>query len=256
VGALQHFERRLEEIVQGAFAKIFRGEVQPVEVAGALQRETDNNQQIVGPGRVLVPNDFVVELGEHDFDRLSPYAEPLTAELAAMVREHAAAQRYSFVGPVTVRLEHSDNLSTGVFRVRSSALAGHASPSGGQVEFPASDATATTSQMPRPEHSIVIAAGGNAEAGSPASRDEELVVPLREPTLVVGRGADAALHLDDPGVSRRHAEILLDGDEAVVVDLGSTNGTYVNGLTVGRKQLVDGDRIRVGNTELIYRRRD
>jgi hypothetical protein len=90
VGVLQRFERRLGGLVEGAFAKVFKGDVQPVEIASALQRETDDRKTVVGQGKVLVPNDFVVELGRQDFDRLNPWAEPLGDELAAMVREHAA----------------------------------------------------------------------------------------------------------------------------------------------------------------------
>src|SRR5438067_2607614 len=102
VGVLQRFERRLGGLVEGAFAKVFKGEVQPVEIASALQREADDRKTVVGEGKVLVPNDFVVELGARDHARLDPWADPLGRELAAMVREHAAEQGYTFVGPVRV----------------------------------------------------------------------------------------------------------------------------------------------------------
>ena len=124
MGVLQRFERRLGGLVEGAFAKVFKGDVQPVEVAGALQRETDDRKTVVGQGKVLVPNDFVVELGQHDFERLSPWAQQLGDELAAMVKEHAGEQGYSFVGPVKVALEQMDGIDTGTFRVRSGVLAG------------------------------------------------------------------------------------------------------------------------------------
>src|SRR5947199_436958 len=124
VGVVQRFERRLGGLVEGAFAKVFKGEVQPVEVAQALQRETDDRRTVVGDGKVLVPNDFVVELGPHDHERLSPWTKALTKELAAMVREHANEQGYSFVGPVTVALEETPDVDTGVFRVRSGVSAG------------------------------------------------------------------------------------------------------------------------------------
>src|SRR5690348_16342771 len=113
VGVLQRFERRIGGLVEGAFAKVFKGDVQPVEIASALQRETDDRKTVVGQGKVLVPNDFVVEVGQHDHDRLSPWADPLGEELAAMVREHAAEQGYSFVGPVTVVLELMPDVDTG-----------------------------------------------------------------------------------------------------------------------------------------------
>ena len=117
VGVLQRFERRLGGLVEGAFARVFGGVVQPVEVAARLQREADDKKAIVGQGRVLVPNEYVVELGESDFTRLSEYDAALRRELAAMVQEHAAEQGWSFVGPVDVRLTQVEGLDTGVFHV-------------------------------------------------------------------------------------------------------------------------------------------
>ena len=102
VGVLQRFERRLEGLVEGAFARVFGGVVQPVEVAAALQREAQDKKAIAGPGRVLVPNEYVVELGSVDAGRLGEYDAALRAELAAMVSEHAQEQGWSFVGPTTV----------------------------------------------------------------------------------------------------------------------------------------------------------
>ena len=124
MGVLQRFERRLEGLVNGAFAKAFKSEVQPVEIASALQRECDDRAAPVSQGRVMVPNDFTVELGAHDYERLATYAGPLSAELAELLQEHGREQRYMFVGPVEVKFERVQDLSTGMFRIRSQALAG------------------------------------------------------------------------------------------------------------------------------------
>jgi hypothetical protein len=126
VGALKKFEQRLEGFVNGAFAKVFKSEVQPVEIAGALQRECDNNASIWNRDRTVVPNDFIVELSPHDHERLSPYSGQLGTELAGMVREYAQAQRYSFMGPLNVQLERADDLDTGLYRVRSRIQANEA----------------------------------------------------------------------------------------------------------------------------------
>ncbi len=123
MGVLKKFEQRLEGLVNGTFAKVFKSEVQPVEIAGALQRECDNNASIWNRDRTVVPNDFIVELSPHDHDRLSPYAHQLGTELAGMVREYAQAQRYSFMGPLQVHLERAEDLDTGLYRVRSRTLA-------------------------------------------------------------------------------------------------------------------------------------
>lgn len=258
MGVLQRFERRLGGLVEGAFAKVFKGDVQPVEIAGALQRETDDRKTIVAQGKVLVPNDFVVELGRHDFDRLHPWAEPLGDELAAMVREHAAEQGYTFVGPVNVALDLLPDVDTGTFRVRSGVTAGDVVEGGLHVvtSTPASDtkgASGPTTTLPgRPR--LVLATGGKASQGSPESRGEEQVLHLTHSVTVLGRAGEADLQLNDPGVSRRHAEIRLESGDFVLIDLGSTNGVRVNQVPVVRALLHDSDRIELGSTTLIFRR--
>ncbi|UWE07317.1 FhaA domain-containing protein [Actinacidiphila bryophytorum] len=123
MGVLKRFEQRLEGLVNGTFAKVFKSEVQPVEIAGALQRECDNNATIWNRDRTVVPNDFIVELSTPDFERLSPYAVQLGDELAGMVRDYAKQQRYTFMGTIKVHLERAADLDTGLYRVRSRTLA-------------------------------------------------------------------------------------------------------------------------------------
>ncbi|MEU8029335.1 DUF3662 domain-containing protein, partial [Streptomyces sp. NPDC049099] len=127
MGVLKKFEQRLEGLVNGTFAKVFKSEVQPVEIAGALQRECDNNATIWNRDRTVVPNDFIVELSAPDYERLSPYSGQLGDELAGMVRDYAKQQRYTFMGPIKVNLEKADDLDTGLYRVRSRTLASSSS---------------------------------------------------------------------------------------------------------------------------------
>ncbi|WP_255254255.1 DUF3662 domain-containing protein, partial [Streptomyces albidoflavus] len=131
MGVLKRFEQRLEGLVNGTFAKVFKSEVQPVEIAGALQRECDNNATIWNRDRTVVPNDFIVELSTPDFERLSPYSGQLGDELSGMVRDYAKQQRYSFMGPIKVHLEKADDLDTGLYRVRSRTLASSTSQTPG-----------------------------------------------------------------------------------------------------------------------------
>ncbi len=230
MGVLQRFERRLEGLIEGAFARIFRGGVEPVEIAKALQREAAD-RKVINAARTLVPNHYTVELGAADHTKLSPYAEPLGNELAAMVREHAAEQRWSFVGPVRVDFEKHTDLDTGTFRVRSAVQAGEVEP------------------LPPPP-----------PKGAPRLRvltapgDAPKEVPLTAEILLIGRASDAGLRLDDTGVSRRHAEVRREGDDVVFVDLGSTNGSAVNGRGVERARLTPGDRIELGRSVLVFER--
>jgi hypothetical protein len=164
VGVLKRFEQRLEGLVNGTFAKVFKSEVQPVEIAGALQRECDNNATIWNRDRTVVPNDFVVELSGTDFERLSPYAVQLGDELAGMVADYAKQQRYTFMGSVKVHLERADDLDTGLYRVRSRTLAASESQTPQHQPQGAGAAAYQPSpqgyQQPRPAHQQPGPAGG------------------------------------------------------------------------------------------------
>lgn len=235
MGVLQRFERRLQGLVDGTFAKVFKADVQPVEIGAALQRECDDHAAIMARGRTLVPNDFVVELGPADHERLAPLADALREELIELVTDHAREQRYAFLGPVHVSFERADDLETGVFRVQSSSVAAVS----GAVPVPA--ATGAARGVPGAQQ------GPRLEIG-------DGVFPLTRDHTVLGRGSEADIRINDPGVSRRHAEVVLGADQSVsVVDLGSTNGTYVDGQRVTRSPLYDGAVLRVGATEVRVR---
>ncbi len=229
MGGLQRFEQRLEELISGAFARAFRSAVQPVEIAAALQRECDNNAQILSRQRRLVPNDFHVELSQTDLDRLSPYDSALADELIGQLQEHADAQSYVFPGPIRIDFEPAEDLTTGRFRIRSraqAAVTGHASDT----------------QVRRAK--VLLEVNGTRH-------------PLLWDEVVVGRGTDADLRINDPGVSRRHVQFRATegpgGPRVEVTDLGSTNGMLVDGHKVDRATLDDGGQVRIGNTVLTVR---
>ncbi|MGW0942668.1 FhaA domain-containing protein [Streptomyces sp. NPDC002623] len=284
MGVLKKFEQRLEGLVNGTFAKVFKSEVQPVEIAGALQRECDNNATIWNRDRTVVPNDFIVELSTPDYERLSPYSGQLGDELAGMVRDYAKQQRYTFMGPIKVNLEKADDLDTGLYRVRSRTLAstgGQApeqAPAGGRPR-PAGPGGAAAPPMPaapppggapgaRPggygyppaagAQRPGAAGGGLAGAPQPGSRTRHWIEingtrhQISRATLVLGRSTEADVRIDDPGVSRRHCEIRT-GSPSTIQDLGSTNGIVVDGQHTTRATLRDGSRIVVGSTTIIYR---
>lgn len=229
MGALQNFERRLEQAISGAFAKAFRSAVQPVEIAAALQRECDNNAQIMSRDRRMVPNRFHVELSETDLQRLSAYDATMERELREQLREHAEAQGYVFPGEITIDLEASEDLTTGRFRIRSEAQA--------QVR-----SNATHTQVTRAKALVEI--NGTQH-------------PLHPPAMVVGRGTEADIRINDPGVSRRHIEFAVAGQggglDVRVRDLGSTNGMLVDGHRISSTSLHDGSEVKIGNTTMTVR---
>jgi hypothetical protein len=283
MGVLKKFEQRLEGLVNGTFAKVFKSEVQPVEIAGALQRECDNNATIWNRDRTVVPNDFIVELSAPDYERLSPYSGQLGDELAGMVRDYAKQQRYTFMGPIKVNLEKADDLDTGLYRVRSRTLASSSSQQGQQA--PAAPAPGRPGPGAQGGYGYPPAAPAGAppmpSAPPPGARPGGYGYPqpatqrpaaapmsgghtrywieingtrhqISRATLVLGRSTDADVRIDDPGVSRRHCEIRT-GTPSTIQDLGSTNGIVVDGQHTTRATLRDGSRIVVGSTTVIYR---
>lgn len=279
MGVLKRFEQRLEGLVNGTFAKVFKSEVQPVEIAGALQRECDNNATIWNRDRTVVPNDFIVELSAPDFERLSPYSGQLGDELSGMVRDYAKQQRYTFMGTIKVHLEKADDLDTGLYRVRSRTLASSESqdpharqqqsarpgpgPSGvtqGAGHPPQPSGVPPMPASPPPGVRPLPRTGGpgpgpGAVPGAQTRRWIEINGTrhqISRSTLVLGRSTEADVRIDDPGVSRRHCEIRV-GTPATVQDLGSTNGIVVDGQHTTRATLRDGSRIVVGSTTIVYR---
>ncbi|MEU0299818.1 DUF3662 and FHA domain-containing protein [Streptomyces sp. NPDC006175] len=281
MGVMKRFEQRLEGLVNGTFAKVFKSEVQPVEIAGALQRECDNNASIWNRERTVVPNDFIVELSTPDYERLSPYSGQLGDELSGLVRDYAKQQRYTFMGPIKVHLEKADDLDTGLYRVRSRTLASSSSQQG--QGGPAPHAQPNRPAAPQgqggygypPASAPPMPAAPPPGAGRPGGPSSDWRPPaasspmpdaqvrrwieingtrhqISRPTLVMGRSTDADVRIDDPGVSRRHCEIRT-GTPSTIQDLGSTNGIVVDGQHTTRATLRDGSRIVVGSTTIVYR---
>jgi hypothetical protein len=225
VGILDRFEKGVERAVNSAFAKVSRGDLKPVEIASALRREVDDRVAIVGRDRSVVPNEFTVELALLDLERVDAWgAEALADELAANVTEHATQQRYAFVGPVTVTFVENPDLETGRFQIRSATVRGTVAPA--------------TSVAPSSRHPMVDIDGQR--------------YLLTGPVTVIGRGSDADIIVDDPGISRRHLEIRVTPDGVIASDLGSTNGTYVEGHQVPAATLVDGNTLTIGRTQILF----
>jgi len=304
MGVFDRMEARLERAVNGVFARAFRAEVQPVEIASAIRRAMDDRAGMAGQGRSVVPNIFQIELSGTDFDRLTADEGGLRDELVAAALEHADSQHYRPGGPLTVGFDCDESLETGVFRVRpatarrtevpdptggsarSTAEGGYAGDAGlPGIDLRSGVDGAAAGAMPAPLPTGGPLPGGALPGGplpdgvlpgqtrqgaddglrtrrvNPADRpwldvDGERY-PLMGALTVLGRDDRADIILDDPGISRRHSEIRVttDGPHFVTTirDLGSTNGTFVNGDRITSQHLQDGDRITVGRTSVVYR---
>ncbi len=213
---LNQFEQRLERLVEGVFARTFRSGLKPVELARRLTREMDLHR-VVGVSGLISPNRFEIAISPSDYEQFESYAEALTRELSDAVRAHAREETYAFVGPVHVEINADESVGVGEFLVASE----------------------------------IAEAPGGAAVGSLSLTDGTRIGIGEEP-VTIGRLPECDVILGDPNVSRRHAEIRRQGTGFVVVDLGSTNGTRVNGAGVKERRLVDGDEITVGGTRIRF----
>src|SRR5918994_3068140 len=230
MGIFARFEKKVEGAVNGVFARAFKGDVQPVEIAARLQRELDAEAKLMSRNKRLVPNEFSVQLSQHDHDKLAPYANTLNAELATQLRNHAREMGYAFNGPIKISFELESQLPTGRFTVTSQAVAGITPRTGRATETAINRAP------------LVLEVNGTRH-------------PLQPPGLLIGRGSEADLRINDPGISRNHAQIRVTGRDASlqidIVDLGSTNGIVVNGQKVRHAVLGEGSRIEIGSTRML-----
>lgn len=216
MGLLDSFEKGLERAVNSAFAKTFRSGIQPVEIASALRREADTKAAVVSRDRIIAPNSFVVRLSADDAERMQGLGGALTDELHALLTKHATSQGYSFAGPLSINLEADEKVATGTVRVSSGTVEG------------------------RVNWQAVVDVDGRRHSISRAR-------------TVIGRGSDADITIADAGSSRKHVEILWDGERAMMRDLGSTNGTKVNGQKLREAALPTDTTITIGRTDLVFR---
>lgn len=224
---LRDFERRLGGLVEGLFSKTFRSGLQPVEIAKRIVRAMDDHKQ-VGVNEVWAPNRFEISLSEEDAPRFTQIETPLTSELVRLVRDTAAERGWGLVGPPEVALFVDEGLRRGELIVEASLIEGPE-----RVE-PAVSA---------PSSRLLVHDGATV-------RDVPLAAGA---TLTIGRLPECEVVLSDRGASRRHAQVRVDGIEATLTDLGSTNGTLLNGHQVQSRALRDGDKITIGSTLIEYR---
>jgi len=216
LGLLDNFERGLERAVNGAFAKTFKSGLQPIEISSALRRELDTRAAVVARDRILVPNQFTVRLARGDYERMNAVGPALIDEFTQLVQRHATAQHYSFAGGISITLAEDAALSQGLVEIDSVNVKG--------------DVAWTP----------VLDIGGKRH-------------PITRSRTVIGRGTDADITVDDSSISRKHVEVLWDGKRAEVKDLGSTNGSKLNGEPVSQAPLLPDSVIDIGRTRIVFR---
>ncbi|MGN6446515.1 FhaA domain-containing protein [Amnibacterium sp.] len=215
MGILDSFERGLERAVNGAFARTFRSGLAPVEITAALRKELDTHASPVSRDRVLVPNRFVVRMNPEDHATMSALGDGLMDELSSALTRYAEEQRYQMVSPPVILLEPDSAITLGLLDVRSSSE---------RVEV----SWEPTVEIDGRRH----------------------VLGAR---TVIGRGSEADITVDDSGISRRHLEIQWDGRRAEARDLGSTNGSTLNGTRLTHAALPNDSVLQIGRTRIVFR---
>ena len=215
--SIQKFEQRLESLIEGLFTRLFRSSVKPVELGRRIVREMDMGITLGVSGQTLAPNQYTISLSPDDYSQLGTVRESLVRELSETLRKHAIEESYSFLGTLHIRIESNSEYRNGLFQILS-------------------DFAENKNGLP---------------PGAVVTNEGERVL-LKEFNVILGRAEEAFIQIDDPEASRNHAEIRLIGPNFVISDLGSTNGTIVNGNRILEHVLHDYDTITIGKTSLRF----
>lgn len=250
---LRSIESKIEGLFEGVFGRAFRTSVQPIELARKLVKEMDDHRN-VSVSRVYVPNEYTIYLSPNDRKQFAGYEGSLVGELQEYLAEHARREAYALLGAPVVLVTTDDDLAVGEFGIATRLVADEAS-----------DEPPPPPELPveQPAQTMIYRAPVPPVVDPPPPEPEREVVSLTvagkehlvtEPRVVLGRSREAGVRISDVNMSRKHAEIQQEGSTFWIVDLGSTNGTLVNGKRVDRQRLRDGDRITMGSTEIVFGR--
>jgi len=245
MSVLRNLEAKLEGLVEGAFSRAFKSRVEPVELARKLAKEMDEHKT-VSVSRTYVPNDYTIYLSPGDREQFASYEEALCKELSDYLLEHARSEGLALVTRPGVAFRTDERLGLGEFGIQA------------QLVRPPEEEGGEPSQG-EAGHTMVYSADSEARRlVEPAHAGRALLVGdgrrtvLTGASLDVGRSRGCDLVIDDPNVSRRHAELRREGERWVVADLGSTNGIKVNGQRVSEAALDAGDEITLGLSRLTF----
>jgi hypothetical protein len=250
---LRAIEQKIEALFEGVFGRAFRTNVQPVELARKLAKEMDDHRT-VSVSRVYVPNEYTIYLSTADHEQFTSYENSLVSELEEYLAEHARRESYALLTPPRVLLEVDADLDLGEFGIATRMV----QPRGARKDEPAKEQIehqgepgATMIYKPRTPA---------AENAPPAEVDREVArlswdgqeLKVQKRRVLLGRSRECDIQVEDPNVSRRHAELRQEGPSYWIVDLDSTNGVEVNGKRVKRAKLEPGDSFTVGSTEITF----
>ncbi len=259
MNVLKSIEKHMEKMVEGIFGRAFKSSVQPVELAHKLAKEMSDHKT-VSVSRVYVPNEYEVYLSPGDYEQLHSFEGPLVEDLASYLVAYANRESWTLVAAPQISLLADPDLALGEFGIAAHMAAQAAPDSGVALAAPP---IGTVSKPPAGLSQTIVfqpPAGAAAAVAAPPRLcgvlvRGERIYRLDAPATVLGRSRQCDVVINDPNVSRRHAEVRREGDGYVLVDLDSTNGITLNGQGVKRAALAEGDRLQLGTTGLRFETR-
>jgi hypothetical protein len=249
MSVLKSLENKIAGLVEGTFSRAFRSEVRPVEIARKLAREMDEHKSY-SVSRTYAPNEYRVFLSPRDRERFAGYEAALMAELAGYLLEHARRERLTLLSRPVIEFETDDRLGLGEFGIQTRV----AQPEDEPVSAPAEAQSGRTMVYSNAERvAEPLEERGRARAETPLLMIDGKRVVISPAGATIGRGRQSDIVLSDPNVSRQHAEIRPRGGSWVLTDLGSTNGSQLNGRRIeGSEVLRSGDEIELGASEMTF----
>jgi hypothetical protein len=250
MSVLKSLENKIAGLVEGTFSRAFRSEVRPVEIARKLAREMEEHKSF-SVSRTYAPNEYRVFLSPRDRERFAGYETALTAELAGYLLEHARRERLTLLSRPVIEFETDDRLGLGEFGIQTRVAQPDEEPVSAPAEQPQSGRTMIYSNAERVSEPLEERGRARAQTALLLIDGRRVVIGSQGATL--GRGRQADIVLNDPNVSRKHAEIRPRGGSWVITDLESTNGSQLNGRRIdGPEVLRPGDEIELGASVMTF----
>jgi hypothetical protein len=248
MSVLRNLESKLAGLVEGTFSRAFKSEVRPVEIARKLAREMDEHR-VQSLSRVYAPNEYAVWLSPEDRAQFEGYEDELARELSGYLLEHARREKIALVTQPQISFKTDERLRLGEFGIQARLVrppteelqAASQGDEGHTMVYSVSDRVSEPLREPDPRR------------GSARLRSDGRTIVVGPAGAVLGRSRDCDVVLDDPNVSRHHAEVRPSGGSWIVNDLGSTNGIKINGRRIrGPESLKAGDVIELGTSSVTF----
>jgi hypothetical protein len=244
---LKSLESKIADLVEGTFSRVFRSEVRPVEIARKLAREMDEHQSSA-VSHTYVPNEYRVYLSPRDREKFAGYEDALAGELAAYLLEHARRERFALLSQPVIEFETDERLGLGEFGIQTRVVSPAESPAQEREEAGHTMVYSTASRVASELQEPAIARSQRALLLFDGKR---LVIGPTGATI--GRSRQCDVVVDDPNISRQHAEVRPRGGAWVLTDLGSTNGTLLGGRRIEHPEVIQpGDRIEIGTSVITF----